>query len=618
MHRLVAYAQGGVKRFVVDRPEMVIGSGEACDIRLPYAGVGAAHARLRSEGSLLTIEDLGSRKGVLVNGRRAREATMLNVLDEIRLGQVALLIEDVVPAAKVVAPAAEPPAPAVTITAERFLEHIAGVSRWVQSDSASSRTLESLLTAVLDDFGGGVIFLFQGSFPFPGSGEAPALEARGLEMPSIKFVVASQALWLTTGEAVLEQVRADGDEDGGRGAFEGSLAGAPAWIAFQTFEAHERPYLFAVALPRFQGAAWSPLAGFRTLGDLLVLGLVHHVGQFQPIVFSQREQPDLTLAPGLVVGESPAMKRVLEHLRMAVEPPVNVLLRGEAGVSKALLASSLHLSGPSRDGPFVTAHVGGTPEQQLEAELFGAEVDGKDGVLVREGKLAAADKGTLFLDEVDTLPFALQGRLVRFLRTGEVTPAGAAVAQRARVRLITASRGPLEALVARDQFRVDLAYLLAQLTVDVPALRERREDLPLLIQATINRCCHQIGKRVQGIALKALEALVVYEYPGNLPELENIVRRLVHLCPQGRPIDATMLPDAVRRATVKGLVTDTTGDLDLERLVADCERAAIREALRRSAGNKSGAARALGLSRNGLAMKIRRLGLAEPGRGGDA
>ena len=145
--------------------------------------------------------------------------------------------------------------------------------------------------------------------------------------------------------------------------------------------------------------------------------------------------------------------------------------------------------------------------------------------------------------------------------------------------------------------------------VDVPALRDRREDLPLLIQATVNRCCHQTHKRIQGITVQALEALAIYDYPGNLPELENIIRRLVYLCPSGRPIDEKMLPDAVRLQKLKGPRPETRSDLDLDTLVSDCERAAIREALHRSHGNKSEAARLLGLSRNGLSMKINRLGL---------
>ncbi|MCG8459305.1 MAG: FHA domain-containing protein, partial [Holophagales bacterium] len=237
MHRLVAYAQNGVQRFNVDRSEMVIGSDRACDIHLPFAGVGKRHARLVAEASQLSIEDLGgSRKGVMVNGQKVREAA-LQVLDEIRLGSIALLLEDVV-ADKGGDENPEPRAPPEpTITAGKLLEHLARVSQWVLSDASSSITLESLVTDLLEDFGGGVLFLFQGE-----------PETRG-----IKLVVATEARWLGRGEELLSQVM---ESQGGKlpdpgpevTALDGALEGAPAWIAHRTFMALDRPYLFVLAL----------------------------------------------------------------------------------------------------------------------------------------------------------------------------------------------------------------------------------------------------------------------------------------------------------------------------------------------------------------------------------
>ncbi len=597
MHRLVAYAPNGVQRFAVDRSEMLIGSGEDCDIRLRYAGVGARHARLSSNDGEVRIEDLGSRKGVVVNDDKVRWAK-LQVLDEIRLGSIPLILEDVV---------AEPggesdgdgdgdePVLEPVIDAPGMLDHLAVISQWVIADASSSTTLESLVIALLSDFGGGVLFLFQGE-----------AKERG-----IKFVVATDERWLGAGEEILNQV---GDAAGLDcsdmvAVPSGRLGGEPAWLAHRSFSALDRPYLMVTALPRFEGVDWPLLPALRTLGDQLILGLVHHVGQFEPILFGRRQQAGLTLAPGLIAGESKGMKRTLAQLRAAIEPPVHVLLRGEPGVSRELLARSLHLSSARCDGPFITATCRGAKPNQIEADLFGAEIPGKHGPLEREGKLLLADGGTLYLEDVELLPLALQDRLVRFISSGEVEPAESLRSRRVEARLVTASHQSLEKRVAQDKFRIDLAYRLSQFAVDVPALRDRREDLPLLIQAAVNRCCHQTSKRIPGITVKAMEALAVYDYPGNLPELENIVRRLVYLCPSGRPIDDSMLPKEVRLATIKGLRPETTSELHLERLVADCERAAIREALRRSNGNKSEAARQLGLSRNGLAMKMNRLGL---------
>ena len=144
----------------------------------------------------------------------------------------------------------------------------------------------------------------------------------------------------------------------------------------------------------------------------------------------------------------------------------------------------------------------------------------------------------------------------------------------------------------------------------MPPLRERRADLPLLIQTLINRFCHETGQRIQGITVKAMSALLTYDYPGNLAELENIARQLVYHCPPGQPVDVNQLPERVRLATLgQEARVDATSELDLERLVATTERSAIREALKRTHGNKSQAAKMLGLSRNGLAMKMDRFGV---------
>lgn len=599
MLRLVVYAPDGVRRFPVHRNELIIGSSPECDICLPYTGVAQRHARILYDGKELKIEDLGTRKGLLVSGRKVREAS-LEVLDEIRLGAVTLLVEDVVPMPE------KTPAPPVQelpvdgparITSGRMIEHLNRMSEWVLADTESRTTSEALVSDVLADFGGGAFFLLTG-----------VTEDAGL-----KLVVTSDPAWLAGGERLTEQLLAhrEAARSPQRGGFfRGELGEAPAWIFYHSFVALDRDYTLLAALPRFDPEAWSPAASLSTLAHLLVLGLVHHVGWYEPILPGHAGQQDLNLDPNLVVGESQAMKQVIEQLRAAVDPPVHVLLCGEPGVGKDLLARSLHLSGPRRNGPFVASTCAGAKPQQLEADLFGAEVPGKGGPVRREGKLLLAHRGTLFLDEIENLPMELQARLVRFLRSGEVEPAGSNEAHPVEVRLVVGSRSPLDAVAARDLFRVDLAYRLSQVTIQVPPLRERREDLPLLIQSYINRFCHETGKRLQGITVKAMSTLLSYDYPGNLAELENTARQLVYMAPAGRPVDVNLLPERVRNGPLAASTrVDTASDLDLERLVSGAEQVAIREALRRTNGNKSQAARLLGISRNGLAIKMERYGL---------
>lgn len=366
MLRLVAYAPDGVRRFPVHRSELIIGSFPDCDICLPYTGVAQRHARLLYDGSQLRIEDLGSRRGLLVSGRKVKEA-LLEVLDEIRLGGVTLLVEDVVPGPE----KPPPPAPAEPIgppriTPERMIEHLNRISEWVLADAESRTTSEALVQEVLADFGGGALFLLLGDE----------------ENAGVKLVVATDVAWLASGEGLLEQILHHRSDKAAEPAatpnrcFEGELAGVPAWICHLTFGAMDRKYAMMVAFPRFRpdDLGWSPMAALSGFGHLLVLGLVHHVGWYEPILPGHPGQQDLTLDPNLVVGESLAMKQVVEQLRTAVDPPVHVLLSGEPGVGKDLLARSLHLSGPRRHGPFVIASCGGARPLQIEADLFGAEV----------------------------------------------------------------------------------------------------------------------------------------------------------------------------------------------------------------------------------------------------
>jgi transcriptional regulator with AAA-type ATPase domain len=595
MYRLIAYAKNGVQRFPIAASDLVVGSQPECDIYLPFTGVSKRHARIRRQGDAVTIEDLGTRRGILVNGRRVRQAR-LEALDEVRLGGITLLVEDVSPSPVSRddgATAQGVTLPEPTITPEAMTEHLAAISQWVLTDTESRVTLESLVKAVLRDFGGGVFFLCHGGEP---------------RNPGIKFVATTDPTWLTCAGDLLQQAAASRENGGVKSRlFEGRLGHQSTLVFSSSLNAMDRSYTVVCALPFFRPGKWSVTPAFQALSDLLIQGLVHHVGRYEPILPGTGLRRDLVLAPSLVVGESRMMHQVMETLRSIADPEVHVLFRGEPGSGRELLARTLHLSSPRREGPFVVVNCSGAEQRQVEADLFGAQVPGREGPLRRESKIMLADGGSLFLEDPEHLSLELQARLVRFLRTGEVDEAATSLVRRADVRILVSSQEPLEKSVAEDRFRVDLAYLLSQFVIDVPPLRERREDLPLLIQGYINRFCHETGKRVAGITVKAMSALAAYDFPGNLRELENLTRQMVYLCPSGQPVDVDLLPTEVRLSSLGAMPRiDERSDLQLERLVATCEKVAIREALRRTQNNKSEASRLLGLSRNGLAMKMRR------------
>jgi transcriptional regulator with PAS, ATPase and Fis domain len=291
-----------------------------------------------------------------------------------------------------------------------------------------------------------------------------------------------------------------------------------------------------------------------------------------------------------------------------------VLLGGETGVGKELLARTVHLSSPRAGGPFVAVNCAAIPAELLEAEMFGIGKGVATGVEARPGRFRQAHGGTLFLDEIGDLPLPLQAKLLRALESKEVHPVGSAP-QAVDVRLVAASNADLRRAAAGGSFREDLYYRLAGCVLEVPPLRRRREDLPVLVERFVAAAAEEAGKAVRGVSWSALECLSAYPWPGNVRELQHEVRRLVHLCPAGGVVDSTLLPPRLVAGAAAPPVDEAAGGPDaeaslrLEDHVVPLERRLVREALRRAGGNRSEAARLLGMSRNGLAYKLKTLGL---------
>jgi DNA-binding NtrC family response regulator len=304
-----------------------------------------------------------------------------------------------------------------------------------------------------------------------------------------------------------------------------------------------------------------------------------------------------------IVAASPAMRAVLELVERVGPSAASVLITGENGAGKGLVARALHAASERAERPLITVNVGGLAESLFESELFG-HVRGAftDASTDRVGRCELASGGTLFLDEVGNLAQPLQWKLLRVLETGEFERVGSSRTQRADVRVLSATNADLRAEVEAGRFRRDLFFRLNAIEILVPPLRERAEDLPVLAQAFLGRHAQRYRKELDGFEPAAEAALRAHAWPGNVRELDHAVERGVLLARAQRV-----------RAEDLGLVTERTGALAAGVLtLAQSERALIERALERHQGNLQRAARELGLSRAGLYRRLEKHGLARP------
>jgi DNA-binding NtrC family response regulator len=305
-----------------------------------------------------------------------------------------------------------------------------------------------------------------------------------------------------------------------------------------------------------------------------------------------------------IVAASAPMIELLEVMERAAEFKTTVLLTGESGTGKEVLARAIHAQSPRRGEAFVAVNCAAIPENLLESELFGHSKGAFTGAdRSRRGLFVEANRGTLFLDEIGELPTPLQPKLLRVLQEEEIRPVGESKPRSVDVRVIAATARDLESDVASGAFREDLFYRLNVVRLDVPPLRERRKDIPLLVDHFFARSCRTLGKRLQTVTDEALERLVAYHWPGNARELENVIERAVILA-TGDRITLRELPENVV-SPPEPTSSDAHLDLGLKRARKTLEADLIRRALRTTGGNRTHAARLLEISHRALLYKIK-------------
>jgi two-component system, NtrC family, response regulator len=303
-----------------------------------------------------------------------------------------------------------------------------------------------------------------------------------------------------------------------------------------------------------------------------------------------------------LVGESDAMRRVFALVQKVAATDVNVLVLGENGTGKELVANAIHEAGPRREYPFVPINCGAIPETLLESELFGHEKGAfTDAYRSREGKFELADKGTLFLDEIGDVPLHLQVKLLRFLQEHVLQRVGGRESVRVDARVVAATNRDLKTMVADGRFREDLFFRLGVITIHVPALRERGDDLRLLAEYFLEFYGRQHKRRIKGFTQAALRAVMAHGWPGNVRELENRMQRAVILAQ-----DAYLRPEDLDLESAGG-TTDPLPTLQSAR--DEAERRLLVDALTRNAGNVTRAAREIDVSRPTLHDLLRKHGL---------
>jgi Nif-specific regulatory protein len=312
---------------------------------------------------------------------------------------------------------------------------------------------------------------------------------------------------------------------------------------------------------------------------------------------------------GEIVGKSRAMSELFAQLDKVVDTRVSVLIHGETGTGKELIASALHQRSKRRDKLFVAQNCAAFPENLLESELFGHKRGAFTGATEeKKGLFEIADGGTLFLDEIGEMPLTLQGKLLRALQEGEVRQVGGTTTKQVDVRIVAATNRDLDVEVRAGRFREDLYYRLRVFPVRVPPLRERRDDVPLLARYFLARYTAEFGKSVEGFTDAALNVLSAHDWPGNVRELENEVQRLVIQADPGEAIDAPLLSPRIRQ--VEDLLLGAgTAKGTLREMVDQVERQILIEALREHGNNKTAAAKTLGITREGLHKKLKQLGV---------
>ncbi len=310
-----------------------------------------------------------------------------------------------------------------------------------------------------------------------------------------------------------------------------------------------------------------------------------------------------------IISKSSKMQYIFELIKRVAAADSTVFITGETGVGKELVARAIHSNSPRKDGPFVAINCGSLTESLLESELFGHEKGAFTGAIkTKVGKFEYADKGTLFLDEVGDISAAMQVRLLRALQEKRIERVGGNDPIEVDVRVVSATNQDIKEKIRRHEFRLDLFYRLNVIHIHIPPLRERSEDIPLLVQHFLTMLNESLGREIRGISIRGMKQLLEYDWPGNIRELENVLERAYITC-DGTVIDQIIFPQYGQNPPMgsleDGVDLEVPFELARHMLVKKFEKRYLSEALRRFEGNVSEAAKRTGINPRTLWRKLR-------------
>ncbi|MFT5199993.1 MAG: transcriptional regulator with GAF, ATPase, and Fis domain, partial [Planctomycetota bacterium] len=643
-----------------------IGRANECEIQISVPKISRHHANVERRGDAIWYVDQGSANGSRVNGKSVREV-LLHVGDQVEIGGVRLVLAADLQGSQ--EGASLTGMDTLSVESSKPEERLRTFSQIARSLAGESE-LEALLTLIVDSalalVGGerGFLIMLEDQID-DGTGSlatddlrvrvARRFDGSTLVLPNGRLSMGLLSKVLSEGHALVSVDASQDERFDGMASVEDlrlrSIMGLPIALdgnvqgvlfvdnrlqdgAFGDTQIETGELLAAHAATAIQNA--SIRADLKNKNRSLEeahlqverlnreLGLrVEEQDNALDVVRSDLNRERGRYDYSSIVGSSEAMVSIFAQLDRFIDSDLPVLIQGESGTGKELFARAVHFNSKRKDRPFVTENCAALPDTLLESELFGHVRGAFTGAYkAKRGLFEQANGGTLFLDEVGEMSVEMQKKLLRVLQEGELRAVGSEKITRVNVRLVAASNRPLADMVEKGEFREDLYYRICVLTLGLPPLRERKGDVPVLARHLLSRAAKESARSVPHLPIDVLEALDRHVWPGNIRELENEMRRVVVLAGDGVTL-ANLSPAVLQGRSNDGEGGEATAALlaggggDMREVVADLEKRSIEAAMTESGGNKSKAARNLGLSRFALQRKLDKYGLG-PSKGESA